>query len=238
MKVQNPNLLRPKLWAIVPAAGSGRRFCASQLKQYQKIADKTVLEHSVSRLFHLPLAGLVIVVAPDDELAKTLDFSCADRVHFCHGGAERTDSVTNALAYLATMAAADDWVLVHDAARPCVSTQSLDALVSSALTAQRSAILAIAVRDTLKQAQGHCIERTVSRENLWQAQTPQIAPLGRLQHALWHAKQHQMITTDEASALEAVGDPVQIVAGDASNIKITYPEDLHLARLILASQAQ
>lgn len=226
-----------KLWAVIPAAGSGRRFSPTDLKQYQSIANKTVLEHSVYRLNALPLAGYVLALSADDQLAATLPFRNIEKAHFCVGGAERVHSVLNALLYLSNIADATDWVLVHDAARPCVSQDSLQALLDHALNSQQSAILAMPVRDTLKRvSQVPQIETTVSREQLWQAQTPQIAPLGLLKSALEQALADHVVITDEASALEYMGAPVQVVEGRADNIKITYPSDLDLARLILQVQ--
>lgn len=226
-----------KLWAVIPAAGSGRRFSPTDLKQYQIIQDRTVLEHSVHRLNDLPLTGYVLAIAADDSVATTLSLCHREKAHFCQGGAERVHSVLNALNYLTNIADITDWVLVHDAARPCVSLDSLHALVNQALTSQQSAILAMPVRDTLKRvSQAPQIETTVSREQLWQAQTPQIAQLGVLKSALEQALADNILITDEASALEYIHAPVQVVEGRADNIKITYPSDLDLARLILQAQ--
>ncbi len=236
MKMHHLNSI--KLWAIIPAAGSGRRFSATDLKQYQIIQDRTVLEHSVSRLNALPLAGYVLAVSADDHVAKSLKFKCAEKAHFCLGGAERVDSVLNALNYLSNIADPNDLVLVHDAARPCVSIENLNTLLETALHSKQSAILAVPVRDTLKlgSTEHHSIVKTVSREQLWQAQTPQISSIALLKTALERALADAVHVTDEASALEYCAAPVQIVPGRSDNIKITYPEDLELARLILQSQ--
>ena len=226
-----------KLWAVIPAAGSGSRFSKSELKQYQAIHNKTVLEHTVQRLNDLPLSGYVLAIGERDTFATTLKFSDLHKAHFCLGGAERVNSVLNALNYLSGFASEDDWVLVHDAARPCVTKASLESLVSSAVESQQSAILAIPVRDTLKSV-GHGAEiaNTVDRSQLWQAQTPQMAKLGVLKKAIEQALSAQVNITDEASALEYANQTVQVVQGRADNIKITYPDDLELAKLILASQ--
>ncbi|WP_374990768.1 2-C-methyl-D-erythritol 4-phosphate cytidylyltransferase [Acinetobacter rudis] len=232
-----PHQKSTKLWAVIPAAGSGRRFSATDLKQYQIINDKTVLEHSIERLNVLPLDGYVIAIAADDHVAKTLAFEKKEKSHFCQGGAERVHSVLNALNYLSTIGADEDWVLVHDAARPCVSSDCLNQLLDQAVQQQHSAILAIPVRDTLKRVEHTTrISATVSREQLWQAQTPQIAQLGILRKALQQALQDQIPITDEASALEHIQVPVHVVMGRADNIKITYPSDLDLAQLILKAQ--
>jgi len=226
-----------KLWAIIPAAGSGSRFSKSELKQYQMIGQKTVLEHTVSRLNHLPLQGYVLAIGSDDDVAQSLSFTNMEKAHFCEGGAERVDSVLNALRYLSAIADAEDWVLVHDAARPCVTQDCLWQLVDTAIQFNTGAILAIPVRDTLKRVvSAQNIQETIDRSQLWQAQTPQIAKLGVLKSAIEHALAANAVITDEASALEFVGQPVQVVQGRSDNIKITYPDDLELARLILAAQ--
>ena len=229
--------LTPKLWLVLPAAGSGSRFSKTQLKQYQRIQDQTVIEHTVARLNHLPLAGYVLAISAQDDVAKNLNFVHQKRLHFCQGGAERVDSVLNALNYLSNIASPQDWVLVHDAARPCVSKDTLNALVEHALTHQTCTIVAIPVRDTLKRvANAPHISETVDRRELWQAQTPQIAPLAILKHAIESALAAGVAITDEASALEYVGHRVDVVQGRADNLKITYPDDLELARLVLNAQ--
>ena len=226
-----------KLWAVVPAAGSGSRFSKTELKQYQYIQNHTVLEHTVNRLNTLDLAGCVLAIGQQDNFAKTLPFQHKDNLHFCEGGAERVHSVLNALIYLSEIADENDWVLVHDAARPCVTSDCLTSLVESAQHSNQSAILAIPVRDTLKQVQiDNQIEKTISRELLWQAQTPQMARLHVLKSAIERALADHIVITDEASALEYVKEPVQVVQGRSDNIKITYADDLELARLILQSQ--
>ncbi|MCL6236124.1 2-C-methyl-D-erythritol 4-phosphate cytidylyltransferase [Acinetobacter sp. ANC 5579] len=230
----HPNL---KLWAIIPAAGSGSRFSKTELKQYQNIAGLTVLEHTVARLNQLPLTGYVLAIGEQDNIAQTLALANQEKVHFCLGGSERVHSVLNALQYLSKIANDDDWVFVHDAARPCVLQLSLENLVQSAVETEQSAILAIPVRDTLKRVEtAPLISTTVDRSTLWQAQTPQIAKLGVLKNAIEQALAAGATITDEASALEFVGEHVNVVQGRSDNIKITYPDDLELARLILASQ--
>jgi len=227
-----------KLWAVVPAAGSGSRFSKTELKQYQYIQHQTVLEHTVNRLYTLDLAGCVLAIGDTDTFAKTLPFQHKDKLHFCLGGTERVHSVLNALIYLSDIADENDWVLVHDAARPCVTVDCLISLVESAQHSNQSAILAIPVRDTLKHVVSqNQIGKTVSREFLWQAQTPQMAKLGILKNAIKTALAEQVTITDEASALEHVNEPVQVVQGRSDNIKITYADDLELARLILQSQS-
>ena len=227
-----------KLWVILPAAGSGSRFSKTELKQYQMIQERTVLEHTVARLNQLPLAGYVLAIGEQDNVAKMLPFSSQEKAHFCLGGAERVNSVLNALTYLSQIASEDDWVLVHDAARPCVSQDCLQQLVNTAITNDQAAILAIPVIDTLKRVVSNFdIEETVDRSMLWQAQTPQMAKLGVLKRAIEQALQDGATITDEASALEHIGEQVSVVQGRSDNIKITYPDDLELAKLILQAQA-
>lgn len=237
------NLNNRKLWAIIPAAGSGSRFSKTQLKQYQTIQEKTVIEHTVQRLNDLPLTAYVLAIAENDDFAQTLNFKNSDKALFCLGGQERVNSVLNALHFLSDLADPKDLVFVHDAARPCVSRENLFDLVQTVINENCSAILATPVRDTLKrvphnQPSNHenTIDKTVSREELWQAQTPQISTIGLLKSAIESALKDQITITDEASALEYIGEKVKVVMGRSDNIKITYPEDLELARLIIASQ--
>ena len=226
-----------KLWAVIPAAGSGSRFSKTELKQYQNILGKTVLEHTVARLNTLNLEGYVLAIGENDNFAQTLNFLSNSTPHFCLGGKERVHSVLNALNYLSNIASDNDWVLVHDAARPCVAKESLQLLIETAITQDMNAILAIPVRDTLKKVLNeNVIDGTVSRDFLWQAQTPQMARLGELKSAIEKALNDDVVITEEASALEYSGFKVQVVQGRADNIKITYPDDLTLAKLILQSQ--
>ena len=235
--MQQPMKTQTRLWAVVPAAGSGSRFSKTELKQYQYIQNHTVLEHTVNRLNSLDLAGCVLAIGENDNFARTLYFDHKEKLHFCLGGVERVNSVFNALIYLSDIADEDDWVLVHDAARPCVTQENLQLLVNTAIAHNQSAILAIPVRDTLKLVHTeNQIEKTVSRELLWQAQTPQMAKLKILKNALETALANHIVITDEASALEYINQAVQVVQGRSDNIKITYADDLELARLILQSQ--
>lgn len=238
MRHLHPQISQTKLWAVIPAAGAGSRFSKTELKQYQYIQDRTVLEHTIRRISQLPLNGYVLAIGTQDTFAQTLAFQDIDKAHFCTGGAERVHSVLNALNHLLNFADENDWVLVHDAARPCVTVDCLNALVAKAIESNDSAILAIPVRDTLKQVKtGDHIDKTVSRDSLWQAQTPQITKIGKLKKAIEHALENNVTITDEASALEYMGETVRVVMGRSDNIKITYPDDLELARLILQSQS-
>ncbi|SDB85090.1 2-C-methyl-D-erythritol 4-phosphate cytidylyltransferase [Acinetobacter marinus] len=226
-------MTRPKLWAVIPAAGSGQRFSKTDLKQYQKILGKTVLEHSVNALYQLPLSGCVIAISTQDTFAEQIEF--VHPVQFCQGGKERMDSVFAALKYLESYADANDYILVHDAARPCLHVDQLRNIEKFCQTGQNAAIIAVPVRDTLKKSKANQqIESTVDRTGLWQAQTPQIIKYSILYRALQHATQHQLHVTDEASALEQLNSPIQLIEGRMDNLKITYPQDLDFAKLVLS----
>lgn len=194
------------------------------------------MQHSVERICQLPLAGCVLALHADDHTAKSLSFSQPKLLHWVTGGSERMDSVLAALHYLAAYADQDDWVLVHDVARPCVLATDLQQLLQQLAYDPVGGLLAVPVRDTLKLAHQQQVVKTVPRDQLWQCQTPQMFRFGILLRALEQAKAHQQLMTDEASAIELLGLPVKLVNGSSSNIKITYPDDLSLAAAILQSQ--
>lgn len=224
----------PKLWGIIPAAGSGTRFSATQFKQYQLIGTQSVLQHTVNALYQLPLSGCVIAISAQDQYADQLNFQYP--VEFCIGGKERMDSVLAGLIHLKQFATNEDYVLVHDAARPCLHPQQITQILNFCQSGDDAAIIAVPVRDTLKKSNhDQFIHETVDRNYLWQAQTPQIVKFSILYNALQYVTSHQLLMTDEASALEYMQIPVKLLQGRADNIKITYPEDLHLADLILKS---
>lgn len=229
---QNNTHQKPKLWGVIPAAGSGQRYSKTDLKQYQKILGKTVLEHSVNALYQLPLSSCVIAISTQDTFAEQIEFE--HHVQFCHGGNERMDSVFAALQHLQGVADQDDYVLVHDAARPCLHQSQIEAINNFCETVQDAAIIAVPVRDTLKKSKANQeIDTTIDRSALWQAQTPQIIKYCVLYQALQHAIQNHLLVTDEASALEHLNVPVKLLEGRSDNIKITYPDDLDFATLIL-----
>ncbi len=226
-----------KYWAILPAAGSGTRFASAIPKQYLTLMNKTVMQHSVDRICQLDIQGCVIAISQHDKTAKTLEFAKPQVLHWVTGGAERMDSVLAALNYLQEFANDADWVLVHDVARPCILPHDLNQLIAELTTDEVGGLLAVPVRDTLKLAKQQQVINTVSRDNLWQCQTPQMFRFGVLKHALRHAKKNQLLVTDEASAIELQNLSVKLVAGSSSNIKITYPEDLALAAAIMQAEA-
>lgn len=227
---------------VLPAAGIGSRMQASIPKQYLQIAGKTVIEHTIAALLsHSRIKSVVVVLHPDDTQFSTLKCADSPQVFTCVGGDERVDSVLSGLrACLVTNAQSDnDWVLVHDAARPCVSHDEIDDLL--AIQAHSvGGILATPVSDTLKLSsdlsddiEAPHVQRTVDRTRLWQAQTPQFFPLKELLHAIEQAQQDKIKMTDEASAMEHIGTKVKLVEGRSSNIKITRPSDLSLAEFYL-----
>lgn len=194
------------------------------------------MQHSVDKLCQLNLAGCVVAIAVQDQQAQQLDFIHHDLIHWVHGGAERMDSVLSALDYLRPHAQDTDWVLVHDVARPCIQLEQLHQLLDELKDDDVGGLLAVPVRDTLKQAIDHQVVKTVPRDQLWQCQTPQMFRYGVLLKALEQAKHQHILVTDESNAIELLNLPIKLVTGRADNIKITYPEDLDLATLILQRQ--
>lgn len=221
-----------RFWCIVPAAGSGRRMGAELPKQYLPLLGKTLCEHTLDRLLDLPCWERVLVcVAPGDSMWHRLPVSQYERIVTVAGGNERSDSVLNALQALAHEAVADDWVLVHDVARPCVLRADIERLIETveADTAACGGILATPVRDTMKRADAYgYIAETVERSGLWHALTPQMFRFGLLYDALQQASDAGVTITDEASALEWAGHAPLLVEGRADNIKATRPADLPL----------
>ncbi len=234
----------PRYFLVLPAAGSGRRMQTEVPKQYLMVAGLTLLQHSLERLGALPeISRVVVVVAPDDNewsaLAQQLPQDLAAKVVVATGGAERMQSVASALAALQPFATADDWVLVHDAVRPCVHPADVRKLMAELEQEEAGGLLGVPVRETLKESDGgQLVRRTVDRSRIWQAATPQMFRFAVLQRALQHALAGQKNATDEAAAVEALGLPVRLVPGRADNIKVTYPEDLVLAAAVLQAQAR
>jgi 2-C-methyl-D-erythritol 4-phosphate cytidylyltransferase len=222
-----------ELTAIVPAAGIGSRMGADCPKQYLQLAGQTILEHTLGALLsHPAIARVIVALAPHDRWFDALPVAADPRVLRVEGGAERAFSVLNALHV-----AEGGWVLVHDAARPCLTHGDLDRLIATAIHCG-GAILGSRVRDTMKRsdAMGNILG-TVDREQLWHALTPQMFPTHTLLRALEEGLALGATITDEASAMERAGFTVRMVEGRADNIKVTRPEDLSLAGLFLSQQA-
>ena len=228
----------PGYWAIVPAAGVGARMAADKPKQYLLLNGKTILEHTLERLLQLPdLKGLVLVVNPFDEIWPTLEITRHPKVKVVEGGQERCDSVLNGLYSLENRLQPLDWVMVHDAARPCIDLRDVGLLVEELDEHLVGGILGVPVSDTVKRInENYGIEETVDRRVLWQAQTPQMFRYGVLTQSLQKALQAGEPVTDEASAVEMASYVPLIVEGRRDNIKVTRPEDLPMAELILRLQ--
>lgn len=229
-----------QLIVLIPAAGVGARFGSAIPKQYTVIAGKTVLEHSMAIFLQRPdIARVAVVVSPEDGFIEDiLPARLPEKLHiFRVGGASRAGSVFNGINTLLELglAAADDHILVHDAARCCLPQDALQRLIDAAAHPV-GALLALPVADTLKRADGHqCVTATVSRQHLWQAQTPQLFQAALLQRALAAADFAQV--TDEASAVEQLGLQPLLVEGDSRNLKMTLPQDEAMVRLLLESGA-
>jgi len=229
-----------RLIALVPAAGGGSRFGGTTPKQYAPLAGRPLLAHTLDRLHDaLDLHGIAIAIAPDD-LRYDREIGVRDGVMVLRcGGSTRSDTVLNALEALAGTCRDDDWILVHDAARPCVPRDALARLVAHLDHDAVGGLLAVPVADTLKRGDGDVdvprVVRTESRAALWQAQTPQMFRFGVLMRALAHPAASEC--TDEAQAVEALGLSPLLVRGSQANLKVTFPDDLGLAVAILASQA-
>lgn len=229
-----------RYWAVVPAAGVGRRMGAATPKQFLQLGDRTVLEHSLDALFSLKLLDGVVLVAGGDTAIEAI--TGRYRKHsllLASGGKQRCHSVVKGLQALSGQAAADDWVLVHDAARPCVRCSDLERLVETLAESTSGGLLGLPVCDTMKRADANgLISGTLEREGMWRAFTPQMFRYGALQSALCRALEDGFEVTDEASAMEHAGYRPRLVEGCADNIKITRPEDLVLAEFFLARQGR
>jgi 2-C-methyl-D-erythritol 4-phosphate cytidylyltransferase len=226
-----------RIWFLIAAAGSARRFGGTVPKPYLKIAGKTLLEHSLRTLSAVTgIAGGVVVIAPGDRRFRRLPRPLQKRVIATAGGPTRAISVLNGLHALIT-ASEDDWVLVHDAARPCLARKDVDVLIAECRRDPVGGLLAVPMADTVKQADdaGRCV-RTLPRERLWRAQTPQMFRHGRLVRALTQALEEGFQATDEAAAIEGLGLRPRLVEGSPLNIKVTRPADLLLAQAAMRSQ--
>lgn len=224
-----------RCWAVIPAAGVGRRMESNIPKQYLHIAGKTVIEHTLDVLLsQADIFGAVIVTSADDEYWQDLDYQSEKPLLNASGGKERFHSVLNALTALQEIASKSDWVLVHDAARPCVSCADLTCLITTVKKHNTGGLLASRVRDTMKRSdQKGQVTSTENRENLWHALTPQMFRLEELATAIESAIAQGINITDDASAMEVFGHQPLLVEGSHCNIKITHPEDLLLAEAIL-----
>jgi 2-C-methyl-D-erythritol 4-phosphate cytidylyltransferase len=223
---------------LIPAAGSGTRLAGERPKQYAALAGKPMLWHAVRAICVPPVEHVFVVLAPEDKAFSRHDWSAfAGKLEplYCGGGTRR-DSVYNGLVAAMAAVDADDWMLVHDAARPCLPKRDLQSLIRETEADEVGGILALPVAETVKavakdEAGVQRIDRTEDRAQLWLAQTPQMFRAGLLAQALQQAKGP---VTDEASAIEQMGLKPRLVAGSRENLKVTYPEDLAIAAAILA----
>lgn len=225
-----------RIWAVVPAAGTGQRMQASLPKQYLNLSGQPVLQVTLNKLAQLKqLSGMVVAVAAGDLYFDQLITMPPNTVKV-PGGRERADSVLQALEYLERQGCAQDWALVHDAARPCVRLDRIQQLIDQVLASGEGGLLAAPIADTLKRALDQKAHSTVDRSSLWQAHTPQMFPVGALRLALRNGLEEGAVITDESSAMELQGEKPGLIADSRDNIKITQPEDLFLAEQILAAQ--
>lgn len=225
----------PRYSALVPAAGGGSRIGGSTPKQYLRVNGHPLLYYALRQLAgHPQISQVFCVLAPGDALFRlecAVEFGASVQPLYC-GGETRAASVYNGLLAARDAMNGDDWVLVHDAARPCVSAGAIDRLIAEVGNDEAGGLLAIPVADTLKRADGDIrVISTERREGLWQAQTPQMFRYGFLVEALRRCGPEAV--TDEAGAIERIGLKPRLVKGELRNLKVTYPEDLSLAALLL-----
>jgi 2-C-methyl-D-erythritol 4-phosphate cytidylyltransferase len=225
-------------WVVIPAAGSSRRMAGLERpKQYLTLAGRTVIEWALAPfLAREDCAGVVVALHADDRYWRTLGVSADRRIATVTGGVERADSVRAGLAALAGRASEGDWVLVHDAARPCLSALDLEHLLSGLWADAVGGLLATPVVDTLKRAdEGGRVSQTVTRASLWHALTPQMFRYGTLVRALEAVASAGSSVTDEAQAVEQLGLQPRLIESSSENLKVTVPADLLRAGRILAA---
>lgn len=222
--------------ALIPAAGGGLRFGAARPKQYLLLAGKPVLQHAIERLaFGLPLERTYVLLARDDRWYERAVGVIADVTPLRCGGGTRAETVRNGLAALDGVARDDDWIVVHDAVRPCIDAASLSRLRREVGDDPVGGVLAVPMASSLKRGDGDKrIARTEPRDGLWHAQTPQLFRCGVLREAL--RRPGAEAATDESEAVEALGIHPRLVMGSRINFKITYPDDLALAEALLATE--
>jgi 2-C-methyl-D-erythritol 4-phosphate cytidylyltransferase len=224
-------------WVVIPATGTGQRMLADRPKQYLQLQNKTVLEHTLDNLLsHTGICGAVLILNEADEYWSSLAYQHDKPVLICTGGKERLNSVFNGLTFLREHVEGNPFVLIHDAVRPFVSHQDLDNLLKAVRDNPHGALLAVPVNDTLKLADDdQCVKTTHPRDRLWRAMTPQVFKLDIILQALATVVKNRMPITDDAGAMELMGLHPKLVAANELNIKITRPEDMQLALIILRS---
>ena len=231
------------IWAVVPAAGIGSRMQSDRPKQYLRLMDRPVIEHTINKLLELEqVKGAVVALQAEDPYWPQVRIRSSKPVLVAPGGKERCYSVINALELLSRQPGYQRetaWALVHDAVRPCVSTDDIQHLIDSVSGTESGGLLAMPVRDTMKRADDdHRAIQTVDRSELWHALTPQLFSCHRLATALAAALENGFLVTDESSAMEHAGYRPRLVQGREDNIKITRPADLRLAESFLGTMLE
>jgi 2-C-methyl-D-erythritol 4-phosphate cytidylyltransferase len=221
---------------IIPAAGIGSRMLNVLPKQYLPLAGKPIIAHIIQTFFSHPrIASIHLALSPEDKFWQSLSLNTESRLHIHYtGGESRSETVLNTLS--AMQVDAEDWVLVHDAARPGLTHESLNRLLDTLETDAVGGLLALPVADTIKKSdEMNMVDQTISRQNLWQAQTPQMFRYTMLKQAL---SEYEGLPTDEAEAIEALGLNPKLVHGELRNLKVTYPEDLALLEMIVEKSGE
>ena len=235
--------MREKIVALVPAAGTGTRVGDSLPKQYLEVNGRPLIYHALAALSRVSrIVRICVVLSPEDKHWQLLmaesgtGFLPGPRVSTVSvGGASRGESVLNGLNALADELRADDWVMVHDAARPCIRTELVEQFIDELEADPVGGLLALPLADTIKRDDGNLrVETTIAREGIWRAQTPQMFRYGMLRTAM----QKMPAATDEAQAIEAIGHQPKLVMGEGSNLKVTYASDLKLARILLKEDGE
>ncbi|MEJ2094159.1 MAG: 2-C-methyl-D-erythritol 4-phosphate cytidylyltransferase [Gammaproteobacteria bacterium] len=224
-----------RYWAVIPAAGAGKRMQSDVPKQYLQINGKPIIEYTLEVFTkHPDIESVIVAISDTDEYWGELPVSKHPKVKTTEGGIERCHSVMNCLDYLSDIADESNWVLVHDAARPCLKSTDIDKLIND-VSGTDGGLLALPVRDTMKRSNDRHVSETVSREGLWHALTPQMFRLHNLQLALKAVIDSGELVTDESLAMERAGYRPLLVEGRPDNIKVTHNADLYLATLYLTS---
>jgi 2-C-methyl-D-erythritol 2,4-cyclodiphosphate synthase/2-C-methyl-D-erythritol 4-phosphate cytidylyltransferase len=234
----------PKFWVIIPAAGIGARMQIDTPKQYLQIENKTLLEHTIACfLDHSAFDTVLVGLSGQDTYFEGYGLNLISGIETFEGGSERADTVLNGLEFISNQANADDWVWVHDAARPCLSREEIDLLIRALKQNVTGIVLGVPISDTLKRvfqsentASLPQIKETVDRSALWRAMTPQIFKYSDLRKALEFCRDNNKFITDEASAVEKVGQQASMIHGSEQNIKVTLPADLIKVRVYLAKK--
>jgi len=229
---------RHKYWLVIPAAGSGKRMATDVPKQYLKINGITILDHSINQFIEIPeIERIIVVLAENDSFWSGSTLANHNKIETTTGGKERYHTVLNGLKHISSTADDDDWVLVHDAARPCVRKSDINNLIKELRFHDVGGLLALPAKDTMKRAgKNNEIVSTVDRNDLWHALTPQMFKFSDLQRSLKKMIEDGIDVTDEAYAIESLGLKPKLVPGHPANIKVTHENDIALATLFLNEQ--